>query len=243
MRRNNGLQIPMELKSVAIGPQSFLMTVQRVRYRVAGTILSFLAGMPTAALAHPHIFVDAKFEAIAGADGTLRELRDTWHFDDVFSSSVVMDFDKNANSTLDPAELTAVASTVRDSLAQYDYYTSITVNGKAVRLAKPDVIHASYENGSLILSFSQKPAEKTPLKGLIVFGVYDSSLYTALDFLKDDDLKTSGEGFKRCTRKVVRPDSDEILAANQAMLTTLFFSDPQGTDYSQIVATRLEVRC
>lgn len=233
----------MELKSVAIRPQSFPMTVQRFRCRFIGAILSLLAGMPTAAFAHPHIFVDARFEAVAGADGTLSELRDTWHFDELFSSTVVMDFDKNGNSTLDPAELAAVAGTMRDSLAQYGYYTNITVNGKAVRLAKPDVIHASYENGSLTLSFSQKPAEKTPLKGLIVFGVYDSTLYTALDFLKDDDLKTSGEGFKRCTRKVVRPGSDEILAANQAMLTTLFFSDPQGTDYSQIVATRLEVRC
>ncbi|CDZ54206.1 Hypothetical protein NGAL_HAMBI2427_55230 [Neorhizobium galegae bv. orientalis] len=34
-----------------------------------------------------------------------------------------------------------------------------------------------------------------------------------------------------------------VLAENQAMLTTMFFSDPMGTDYSQIVATRLEVRC
>ncbi|QRI66196.1 DUF1007 family protein (plasmid) [Shinella sp. PSBB067] len=219
------------------------MTVQRFRCRVSGAILSLLAGMPTAAFAHPHIFVDARFEAIAGADGTLLELRDTWHFDDLFSSSVVMDFDKNGNSVLDGAELTTVAGTVRDSLAQYDYYTSITVNGKKVPLARPDTIHATYENGSLILSFSQKPARRTPLKGLIVFGVYDPTLYTALDFLKDDALKTTGEGFKRCTRKVVRPGSDDILAANQAMLTTLFFSDPQGTDYSQIVATRLEVRC
>lgn len=34
-----------------------------------------------------------------------------------------------------------------------------------------------------------------------------------------------------------------VLAENQAMLTTMFFSDPMGSDYSQIVATRLEVRC
>ena len=199
--------------------------------------------MPTVASAHPHIFVDAKFEAVAGADGSLGELRDTWRFDEVFSSSVLLDFDKNENSTLDPAELTAVAKTVRNSLAQYNYYTNITINGKAVPLDKPETMHAAFENGALILSFTQKPTEKTPLKGLIVFGVYDSTLYTALDFASDADLKTSGEGFNRCARKVVRPDSKEILAENQAMLTTLFFNDPMGTDYSQIVATRLEVRC
>lgn len=224
------------------------MTSRTSQRRLSTAILLTLGeicavGIPTVALAHPHIFVDAKFEAVAGADGSLSELRDTWRFDEVFSSSVLLDYDKNQNSTLDPTELTAVAKTVRNSLAQYNYYTSITINGKAVSLAKPEAMHAAYENGSLVLSFTQKPAERTPLKGLIVFGVYDPTLYTALDFASDADLKTSGDGFNRCTRKVVRPDSKEILAENQTMLTTLFFNDPTGTDYSQIVATRMEVRC
>jgi ABC-type uncharacterized transport system substrate-binding protein len=207
-------------------------------------LVAGLAGaIATPAAAHPHIFVDAKFEAIADADGMLSEVRDVWRFDEVFSSSVLLDFDKNNNMTLDPNELAAVAKTVRASLEKYNYYTNITVNGKAVTLSPPDVIHASYEDQALILSFSQKPAAPTSLKGLAVFGVYDSSLYTALDFAGDDDIKTTGKGFSSCKRKVVRPDSKEIIAANQAMMTTLFFSDPKGTDYSQLVATRLEVRC
>ena len=216
--------------------------------RVAAPLLISIAGvcafaMPTLAWAHPHIFVDAKFEAVAAADGSLGELHDIWRFDEVFSSSVLLDYDTNQNSTLDPPELAAVAKTVGNSLAKYNYYTSVTINGKPVPLAKPEVIHAAYEDGSLILSFSQRPAEKTPLKGLVVFGVYDPTLYTALDFADDTDLKTSGSGFGRCARKVVRPGSKEIIAENQAMLTSLFFNDPMGTDYSQLVATRLEVRC
>lgn len=202
-----------------------------------------IAAMATPASAHPHIFVDAQFEAVASADGSLSEVHDTWRFDEVFSSSVLIDFDKNQNGTLDPSELEAVAKTVRTSLAKYNYYTNITVNGKPVPLSKPDIIHASYENQALILSFSQKPVGPTSLKGLTVFGVYDPTLYTALDFAGDGDIKTSGPGFGSCKRKIVRPDSKEILAENQAMLTSLFFSDPTGTDYSQLVATRLEVRC
>ncbi|NKJ77278.1 DUF1007 family protein [Rhizobium leguminosarum bv. viciae] len=202
-----------------------------------------VAGAPTGAEAHPHIFVDAMFEAVAGGDGSLLELRDNWRFDEVFSSSVLLDYDKNRNNTLDPAEIAAVAKTVRESLGQYNYYTNVTINGKAVALAKPDVLQGTYEDGSLTLSFSQKPVQKTPLKGLIVFRVFDPTLYTALDFPDDTAMKTSGDSFGRCTRKVVRPGSKEILAENQAMLTTMFFNDPMGTDYSQIVATRLEVRC
>ncbi|WP_027681682.1 DUF1007 family protein [Rhizobium leguminosarum] len=219
------------------------MSLPNKRRRATIANLVALLGMPTVTFAHPHIFVDAKFEAIAAPDGSLQELRDTWQFDEVFSSSVLLDFDKNRNNVLDPAEVAAVAKTVRESLAQYNYYTNVTINGKALAFAKPDVLHGTYENGSLILSFAQKPMAKTPLKGLIVFGVYDPTLYTALDFASDADLKISGEGFNRCSRKVVRPDSKEILAENKAMLTTMFFNDPKGTDYSQVVATRLEVRC
>lgn len=207
------------------------------------SVTGVMSAVATPASAHPHIFVDAKFEAVADADGTLSEVRDIWRFDEVFSSSVLIDFDKNQNGTLDRSELEAVAKTVRTSLEKYNYYANITINGKAVPLSKPDVIHASYDNQALTLSFSQKPAVPTRLKGLAVFGVYDPTLYTALDFASDEDIKTSGPGFASCKRKVIRPDSKEILAENQAMLTTLFFNDPTGTDYSQLVATRLEVRC
>lgn len=206
-------------------------------------MIVFAGALAPPAFAHPHIFVDAQFEAVANADGRLSEVRDIWRFDEVFSSSVVLDFDKNQNGTLDASELEDVAKTVRTSMAKYNYYTNITVNGKAVVLAMPDIIHASYDNQALILSFSQKPVAPTSLKGLTIFGIYDSTLYTALDFAGDNDIKTSGPGFASCKRKVVRPDSKEILAENQAMLTTLFFNDPTGTDYSQLVATRLEVRC
>lgn len=47
----------------------------------------------------------------------------------------------------------------------------------------------------------------------------------------------------RCKRKVIRPNPKEVMAENQAALTSMFFSDPQGTDYSLLVATRLEVQC
>ncbi|MBY5639357.1 DUF1007 family protein [Rhizobium leguminosarum] len=225
------------------------MTFRNVRRQAPALLLLLSAiaaasiGVPTPAMAHPHIFVDAEFEAVGGADGYLSALRHTWRFDEVFSSSVLLDFDKNENMTLEPPELEAVAKTVSASLSKYSYYTNITVDGKTVALGKPDAIKATYVDQALTLSFSLKPSQPTPLKGLLVFRVYDPTLYTALDFANDADLQTTGEGFARCKRKVVRPGSKEILAQNQAMLTSLFFSDPTGTDYSQLVATRLEVRC
>jgi ABC-type uncharacterized transport system substrate-binding protein len=202
---------------------------------------AFLA--PCAALAHPHIFAEARLEIVADGTNQVTELRNVWRFDELFSASVVMDFDKNSNAQLDPDELQEVGQTVLDSLAEYNYYTTITDNGKTVNVSKPDAITADYKDGQLLLMFAVKPAEPMPLKGNMSFGVYDPTMYTAMDFPTDGDLVAVGDQLNACEHKVVRPDPDEVLSQNQASLTDAFFNDPTGTDMSKMFATRIEFKC
>ena len=199
---------------------------------------------PAAAFAHPHIFVEARLEVVAGADGNVQELRNVWRFDEVFSSSVLMDFDKNTNLKLEPDELKEVGTTVRDSLADYDYYVNMTFNGKTIKVNKPDEIHVDYKEGQLLMFFAVKPAETMPLKGnRLSFGIYDPTLYTSVDFPTDADMITVGDAFKACRKKVVRPDPDEVIAENKTTLTDAFFNDPTGTTMSKLFATRIDVQC
>lgn len=208
-------------------------------FGVAGLVM--LA--PAAAMAHPHIFVEARLEIVAADDGSIQELRNVWRFDEVFSSSVVMDFDKNTDLKLEPAELEEVGTTVRDSLVDYDYYMNLSINGKNVTVQKPDVINVDYKDGQLLMFFAVKPAEKIPLKGKLDFGVYDPTLYTSIDFPTDKELILVGDGFKGCKHQVVRPDADQVIAENKNSLTDAFFNDPTGTNMSKLFATRLEVTC
>lgn len=198
---------------------------------------------PAAALAHPHIFVEARLEVVAGPDGDIQELRNVWRFDEVFSSSVVMDFDKNTDLKLEPGELAEVGKTVRDSLSDYDYYMNLTINGKNVTVQKPDIIHVDYKEGQLLMFFVVKPVEKMPLKGKLTFGVYDPTLYTSIDFPTDNELAIVGDGFKSCKHDVVRPNPDEVISENKQSLTDAFFNDPTGTNMSKLFATKLEVTC
>ena len=201
------------------------------------------ASMPISALAHPHIFAEARLEVVAGADGTVSELRNVWRFDEMFSSSVILDFDKNTNLKLDPEELADVGQVVLESLEEFSYYTSITEDGKDVKVGKPDKINVDFKDGQLLMFFVLKPGETMPLKGKMTFGVYDPTMYAAMDFTTDDDLALVGDGFSACKREVVRPDPDEVLAQNQSNLTDAFFNDPTGNDMSKLFATRLEVTC
>ncbi|MBA3043129.1 MAG: DUF1007 family protein [Alphaproteobacteria bacterium] len=206
-------------------------------------LIAALLGMPLPALAHPHIFAEARLEVIAGADGTISELRNVWRFDDIFSSSVLMDFDKNSDLKLDHSELKEIADTIRTSIADYGFFTSITSNGAAVSVVKPEVFNVDFKDNQLLVFFVAKPEKVLALKGKLTIGVYDPTMYTAIDFAKDEDMATEGDGFKVCKRVVVRPDPDEVMAQNQANLTEAFFNDPAGTDMSKLFATRLELTC
>lgn len=199
--------------------------------------------VPHAASAHPHIFVDSRLEVIGSADGNIQELRNVWRFDEVFSSSVLLDFDKNSDLKLDEEELAELGETMRTSLGDYHYFTTLTVNGAPVGVQKPDVIHVSFNEGQILVFFAVKPDKPMPLKGRLTFGIYDPTMYTAIDFPTDKDLVAEGPAFAKCQHKVVRPDPDEVLSQNSASLTDAFFNDPTGTDMSKMFATRLELTC
>lgn len=199
--------------------------------------------LPAAALAHPHIFAEARLEVVAGEDGTVSELRNVWRFDEMFSSSVVLDFDKNSNLKLDPDELAEVGQTVLESLEEFSYYTTITEDGKTVKVGKPDAINVDFQDGQLLMFFALKPGQAMPLKGKLTFGVYDPTMYASMDFPTDDNMVVVGDRFSACKHQVVRPDPDEVLAQNEGTLTDAFWNDPTGTDMSRLFATRLEVTC
>ncbi|MFN7008500.1 MAG: DUF1007 family protein [Allorhizobium sp.] len=206
-------------------------------------LMTALLGLPLPALAHPHIFAEARLEVISDDKGTISELRNVWRFDDIFSSSVLMDFDKNGDLELDHGELNEIAETIRTSIADYGFFTSISSNGQSVAVARPEVFHVDFKEHQLLVFFIAKPEKTLPLKGKVTIGVYDPTMYTAIDFAKDEDMATEGDGFKACKRAVIRPDPDEVLAQNQASLTEAFFDDPAGTDMSKLFATRLELTC
>lgn len=197
----------------------------------------------TQAQSHPHVFAEARLDVVLTPDGrTVEALRHLWRFDDVFSSTVVMEFDKNGNNKLDDDELIAVRDTVYNSLGDYNYFQLVTANGKDVAMQQPAEFAATFDNNQLIIMFEAKPKEPLKLSGTVDFGVYDSTFYTAIDFLEDDQMAVQALPGD-CNRKVVRPDPDEIISQNQQSLTDAFLNDPAGNDMSKIFATRLELTC
>ncbi|WP_271898218.1 DUF1007 family protein [Candidatus Phyllobacterium onerii] len=196
----------------------------------------------TPAYVHPHVFAEARLDITIKPDGTVEKLGHVWRFDDLFSSTVLVEFDKNGDLKLDDKELADLASTINESVSEFDYFQTVQLNGKTIIMAAPERLIADFQNNQLLIIFESKPKQPLKLGKKTSFGVYDPTFYTAIDYVNDSDIHVTGvpEG---CTQKVVRPDPDQAIAQNQATLTDSFFNDPTGTNMSKIFATRLEIEC
>lgn len=213
-----------------------------MKFRGSRLAALFWAVGTVAAAAHPHVFAEARLEVVVAGDGTVTELRNVWRFDELFSSTVLLDFDANTDLKLQPDELADIGNVIRESLADYSYFTFITRDGKDIAITPPDIIHVDFQDNQLLLFFAVKPDHAIPLKGKLAFGVYDPTIYTAIDFVHDGDLVVEGNAGS-CRREVVRPDPDEVLAQNKDKLTDAFFNEEATSDVSKFFATRLELTC
>ena len=212
------------------------------RYTLASIVAaSAMVAAAAPAGAHPHVFAEARLEVVIGDDG-ISELRHVWRFDELFSATVLLEFDADADLKMAPEELEEVGRIVHESLGEFNYYTFVDRDGKEVAIVAPDHINVDYQDGQLLMFFAVQPEDALPLAGKLSFGVYDPTMYTAIDFINDSDLVVEGNA-ANCTPEVVRPDPDQVLAQNQQSLTEAFFDDPASNDFSKFFATRLELKC
>ncbi|WP_182084997.1 DUF1007 family protein [Aureimonas sp. ME7] len=213
---------------------------------LAASVCALSAGGALPASAHPHVFSESRMEIVGTPDGMLSSVRNIWRFDELFSSSVVVDFDKNGNGTLDDDEIHAVSETVRQSIAEWEFYTFVTIGGKDIKLTPPGEIRGLFEKGQLILFFEMKPAEPVDLKASdVTFSVYDESYFVAFDFADENsfqllDMPTT------CKKTFTQPNPDEDAAdwMNSVSMLKPGQSIPEdGVNFSQLLATRIDVRC
>jgi ABC-type uncharacterized transport system substrate-binding protein len=200
-------------------------------------------GCATNAFAHPHVFAETRTEVIGNA-GKLEALRHVWRFDEFFSSTVQLEFDKDGDNKLNDSELAAIAATIKKSTAEFNFFQNVYDNGREVKMTVPGDMTIGFEGAAMILVFESKPDREVALAGDLSFGIFDETFYTSLDFINDTDL--SEQGFPAtCSFKVVRPDPDEAIKQNEKTLTEQFYSEKdQGiNDLSKMFATRLEAKC
>lgn len=99
-----------------------------------------------AADAHPHVFIDNKVTFVFDA-GKVTALRLDWVFDDIFSDSLLSQFDADEDGAFDELESKALGDGVLPNLKVFNYFTYIWVEGKQLEPIDPADFVASAKDG------------------------------------------------------------------------------------------------
>jgi ABC-type uncharacterized transport system substrate-binding protein len=153
----------------------------------ASALLSIFAVAPAAA--HPHVFIENKVAFVFDA-GKVTALRLTWVFDDVFSDSLLMQFDADGDGTFDDLESKAVGEGVLPNLKMFHYFTYVFVDGKQLDPIDPADFVASVDD-KRIVTFQMKvplPQPVDPRSAALSAEIYDSEYYVQVDLAQQDPV-------------------------------------------------------
>ena len=147
-------------------------------------------------IAHPHVFIVQRLNIVFDNQG-LAGFRVEWHFDEIFSSMIAMDYDQNQNSTLEPAEVVVVKEKAFSYIAEYDYFISVKIDGQPFKVKWIKDFNAVLKNGELSYYFFVPcHVQAHKLFKQIVIATYDTSYYTAIFFAqKRPALVENGDRF------------------------------------------------
>lgn len=189
---------------------------------IAAGLLGVCITLPAAAQAHPHVFVEANLDIVQNEAGEATHIRHVWRFDELFSSSLLLDFDDNGNGQLDVAELQEIASVTSQSIAEYNFYTEIRNGDQIINFYEPDPYIVDMQDGQLLIILSVEIEKPVKMNGnSFRVAVSDPTYYVAIDFLSDDAVQVSG-GKQSCSHDIVPPDWDALYAEDAQRLADLF---------------------
>ncbi len=114
-----------------------------------GLILSFSV---TPALAHPHIFADAKVVVLFDEKGFVG-IRNRWSFDELYSAAMMSSGDADGDGKISDAESVWFRKAVLDPLQEKNYLNYVQFGASFLKVRKLKDFRASFEGNHLVFYF------------------------------------------------------------------------------------------
>lgn len=171
--------------------------------RLAAAVLIGLAAFaPGAALAHPHVWIDAVTTFVFKGDSVVG-VRFFWRFDELFSSYVIGEFDRDRNGVLSGEEQRAVKAGAFDNLKEHGYFAHVDVDGRRVRGTAVGDFNAVIRKGRVAYQFTLVlPAPVDARRQRLTVGVYDETYYVDVGLDEHDPVRLEGAGAAGCAFEV-----------------------------------------
>jgi len=138
--------------------------------------------------AHPHIFMVQRIGFLFDEKG-LAGFKMQWKFDEMFSSMITGDYDRNQNGRLEADEVTEIREKAFSYISNYNYFTFVKINGKPFEVKYIKDFSAKIVNDKLMYEFLI-PCHVSAIKHFkhISIATYDPSYYSAIYFAKHNSV-------------------------------------------------------
>lgn len=133
-------------------------------------------------LSHPHVWIDAHSE-VYFEGGRLDRVVHHWTFDELFTESILLDYDGNRNRRIEERERRDIEAYAFTNLRYYDYFTHLVVEGRQVPITEVKDFNARVENNRLVYSFTI-PLDLNVDRGWqrVNLGVWDDTYFVEVSY-------------------------------------------------------------
>ena len=162
------------------------MTILKKIY-LGGLLLLAQGLMSPVAQAHPHIFIEGGIELVFNAEGNASSVRQSWLFDELFSTYALQGMPRDQAGQVPVAELEKITSEWMTALADPEshFFSKITLAGAPLKFGAPQQARTTWDPkaSQLVLSFDLpiEPPVKVDAKGLEV-DIQDPSYFVAFNY-------------------------------------------------------------
>jgi ABC-type uncharacterized transport system substrate-binding protein len=131
------------------------------------------------------VFVTQRIEIIFDDKG-LAGFKVQWQFDEMFSSMIVGDYDKNSNRKLEANEVAVIEQEAFSYISNYDYFTFVKIDGKPFKVRFVKDFRAELRKNILIYTFliPCHVAARSDYRQIVV-ATYDPSYYSAVFYAEN----------------------------------------------------------
>lgn len=155
--------------------------------------MAALAGLaallPLPALAHPHIFIDARATISFNDAGQVIGVHNSWTFDEGYSAWAVQGLDSNLDGVVSREELQPLADDNMQGLGEYDYYTFAGEGSDNLQFGYGSNPVMDYAGGKQTLSFDVAVEPPYLIKQRLELAINDPEYYVAISFAGADAVQ------------------------------------------------------
>lgn len=195
-----------------------------------------------AAVAHPHVWVESRSTVSFSDDGAIAGVTHVWRFDEGYTSYLVQGLDTNGDGAYSSEELAELAEINATSLADFGYFTNLTIDGQDHVFAAPTDYRLDHDGTAATLTFTLPLEKPAPSNTAFVLEVYDPEFFVSFQMADGDAAVTLAGGPEGCAVDIARAtevELDQFANLSEAFFEAMTAPDELGVE----IVNRALVAC